>query len=178
MVLLGARPTRPEPEYGWIRPGELLSETAAGPVFRVGGFVEKPEPERARRCLAAGWLWNTFVFATTLPTLLEIGRDCLPSVDDRLKHVAAFTGTPHESWAIRQAFALVPRCDFSRAVLQQCPSGLAVSPLPRLTWCDLGTPARVVGVVKGLPVRPPWMSGGRRTINALASVLQESPQAD
>src|SRR5258707_963870 len=52
MVLLGAPPTRPEPEYGWIRPGEWIGDTGAGPVFRVGGFVEKPEPERARRCLA------------------------------------------------------------------------------------------------------------------------------
>jgi mannose-1-phosphate guanylyltransferase len=178
MVLLGAPPTRPEPEYGWIRPGEWIADTAAGPVFRVGGFVEKPEPERARRCLAMGWLWNTFVFATTLPALLEIGRECLPSVDERLKHIAAFNRTPHESWAIRQAYALAPTCDFSRAVLQRCPPGLAVSPLPRLTWCDLGTPARVVGVVKGLSVRPPWMSGGRRTINALASVLQELSEAN
>ena len=173
MVLLGAPPTRPEPEYGWIKPGELLGETAAGPVFSVGCFQEKPELEWARWCLTKGWLWNTFVFATTLPALLDIGRDCLPSVDDRLKRIAAFTKTPHESWAIRQAYALAPTCDFSRAVLQQCPPGLAVSPLPRLTWCDLGTPVRVVEVVKSLPVRPPWMSGGRRTVSALASVLQE-----
>jgi mannose-1-phosphate guanylyltransferase len=173
MVLLGAPPTRPEPEYGWINPGESLGGTTAGPIFRVGGFLEKPEPEQARWCLTKGWLWNTFVFATTLPALLDIGRDCLPSVDGRLKHIAAFTRTPHESWAIRQAYALAPTCDFSRAVLQQCPPGLAVSPLPRLTWCDLGTPARVVGVVKSLAVQPPWMSGGRRTVNALASKLQE-----
>jgi mannose-1-phosphate guanylyltransferase len=176
LVLLGAPPTRPEQGYGWIQPTELLDQTVAGPVFGVGGFLEKPDQERARWCLAKGWLWNTFVFATTLPALLDIGRDCLPSVDGRLKHIAAFTKTPHEAWAIRQAYALAPACDFSRAVLQQCPPGLAVSPLPRLTWCDLGTPARVVGVVKGLSVRPTWMSG-RRTIKALGSVLEGAQQA-
>lgn len=175
MVLLGAPPTRPESEYGWIKPGAPFDDTTGGPIYRVGGFVEKPEPEHARWCLEKGWLWNTFVFAASLPTLLEVGRQSLPSVDARMRHIAAFTGGPHEAWAIRQAFALAPACDFSRAVLQECPPGLAVSPLPRLTWCDLGTPARVVGVVKSLPIRPPWITGGgRRTRVALASVLEES----
>jgi len=177
LVLMGAPPSRPEPGYGWIEPGDLLEETAAGRVFSVRGFLEKPDPEGALHCLARGWLWNTFVFATTLPALLQIGRDWLPAVEERLRHIAPFLRTPHESWAIRQAYALAPRCDFSRAILQRGPAGLSVAPVDRLTWSDLGTPARVVGVVKGLSIRPPWMSGGRRTMSALASVLRDTAEA-
>jgi mannose-1-phosphate guanylyltransferase len=171
LVLLGAPPTHPETEYGWIKPGEPLGETSTGPISAVKAFWEKPDTEHARRCLHAGWLWNTFVFATALPTLFDIGRDLLPAVDARLRQLAVFAKT-HEAWAIRQTYALAPTCDFSRAVLQQCPSSLAVSPLLRLTWSDLGTPARVIQTAQHLLVRPPWMSGGRRTLNALAAVMQ------
>ena len=51
--LLGAPPTRPEPEYGWIRPGEWIGDTAAGPVFRVGGFVEMGTDAEAQAAIQA-----------------------------------------------------------------------------------------------------------------------------
>lgn len=175
MVLLGARPTTPEPEYGWIKPGTPLSETTDGLVCRVQGFLEKPAVETAQRCLTTGWLWNTFAFVTTLPTLLDAGQEFLPAVDARLKLINAFARSRHEGWAIRQAYSLAPKSDFSRAVLERCPSCLAVSPLPPLTWSDLGTPRRVVAAASSLPVRPLWMTSGRRTVNALTAIFQSPP---
>ena len=172
LVLLGARPTAPEPEYGWVRPGTALGETSDGPICRVQGFLEKPEPESAERCMSSGWLWNTFAFVTTLPTLLDAGHEYLPDVDDRLNLIAAFSGSRHEGWAVRQAFSLIPSSDFSRGVLERCPSWLGVSRLPDVTWSDLGTPRRLVGIASRLPVRPMWLTPGRKTANTLAAVLE------
>ena len=45
VVLLGVRPDRAEEGYGWIEPGEPLPGVAG--CARVGGFWEKPPPERA-----------------------------------------------------------------------------------------------------------------------------------
>jgi mannose-1-phosphate guanylyltransferase len=172
LILLGARPTSPEPEYGWVRPGPPIGETSDGPIRRVQGFLEKPEPESAQRCMSAGWLWNTFAFVTTLPTLLDAGHEFLPDVDDRLNLIGAFSGSRHQGWAVRQAYSLIPTTDFSRGVLERCPAWLGVSRLPGLTWSDLGTPRSVVGIANSLPVRPLWMMGGRKTADVLASVLQ------
>jgi mannose-1-phosphate guanylyltransferase len=172
LVLLGARPTAPEPEYGWVRPGAALGETSDGPICRVQGFLEKPEPESAQRCMSTGWLWNTFAFVTSLPTLLDAGHEFLPDVDDRLNLIAAFSGSRHESWAVRQAYSLIQSRDFSRGVLERCPTWLSVSRLPHLMWSDLGTPRRVVGIASSLPVRPLWLTPGRRTAVALAAVMQ------
>jgi len=174
MILLGARPTSPEPEYGWIKPGTPLGETSDGPISRVQNFLEKPQVEHAQQCLAAGWLWNTFVLVTTLPTLLDVGQEFLPAVDGRLKLIGAFTRSRHEGWAIRQAYALAPSADFARAVLERHPACLAVSSLPPLNWSDLGTPRRVVRVASGLPIRPVWMTAGRSTVRTLTSVLWEN----
>jgi mannose-1-phosphate guanylyltransferase len=140
LVLMGAQPSAPEPEYGWIEPGEALSQTAAPLVHRVHRFWEKPAAEQARSLMANGCLWNTFVFIAKVSTLLEAGRMFLPQLTESLKR-AASTG-PHS--AIEQAFAAAPPADFSRAVLERCPPFLAVSPLRSLTWSDLGTPERVL----------------------------------
>jgi mannose-1-phosphate guanylyltransferase len=171
MVLLGALPTSPEPEYGWVRPGTAIGETTHGPICRVQGFLEKPEQQNAERCLATGWLWNTFAFAASLPTLLAAGREFLPEVDDRLGLLVAFSGSRHEGWAVRQAYSMIPTSDFSRRILERCLTWLGVSRLPGLTWSDLGTPRRVIGIATGLPQRPLWMASGRKTAAMLGSLF-------
>jgi mannose-1-phosphate guanylyltransferase len=173
LVLLGARPTTPESEYGWIKPGTPIGETTDGPVCRVQGFLEKPSRESAERCMATGWLWNTFAFATSVPTLLDAGKEFLPAVDARLGLIGAFSRSRHEGWAIRQAYSLIPKVDFSRNILERMPACLAVSSLPRLMWSDLGTARRVVDVANRMQIRPPWMTSGRTTVKVLSSVLSQ-----
>jgi hypothetical protein len=46
--------------------------------------------------------------------------------------------------------ALMPKINFSRAVLEPCPPALATSTVRRLTWSDLGTPRRALGLVRRL----------------------------
>jgi mannose-1-phosphate guanylyltransferase len=157
MVLLGARPTEPQTEYGWVEPGEPIEWTAGGPLFRVRRFWEKPSPEAARARLAGGCLWNTFVFTAKAATLIETGRECLPSLHDRLQQIEPFAGTEDEAWAIRQAYSLAPGANFSRSVLEPCPPGLAVSPLPAITWSDCGTAERVVQSLRRAGICPPWL---------------------
>ncbi|HEV8441235.1 MAG TPA: sugar phosphate nucleotidyltransferase [Methylomirabilota bacterium] len=167
LVLVGARPTEPDLDYGWIKPGEQLALVSAGPICRVRGFWEKPDPDKAHHCLAAGWLWNTMVFAVKAETLIEAGWEFLPTFLERLTRSTAFAGTPHEAWAIRQAYALAPTSDFSRSLLQDCPSFLAVSQLPPLTWSDLGTPARAMQVLGTLGIRSPRTVDPRTKVAAL-----------
>jgi mannose-1-phosphate guanylyltransferase len=156
IVLLGVQPTDPEPEYGWIEPGERIGWTARGPLYRIARFQEKPSGQAASTLLATGGLWNTFVLVASASTLIGAGRACVPELHDRLARLATFVGTEHEAWAIRQAYTLVPRTNFSRAVLEACPQRLAVAKVPGLMWCDLGTPTRVERTLAALGVSPPW----------------------
>lgn len=61
LVLLGAYATGPEVEYGWIELGIPLDSTDDRRVWEVRRFWEKPSEEKARVCLEAGCLWNTFI---------------------------------------------------------------------------------------------------------------------
>jgi len=157
MVLVGAEPTEPETEYGWIEPGERVGWTDRGPLYRIRRFQEKPSAAIARKLLAAGCLWNTFVIVAGVSALIAAGRACVPDLHERLSRIAAFAGTEHEAWAIRQAYALAPSANFSSSVLQFCPGPLAVTKVAGLTWCDLGTPARVVKTLASQGMSPPWL---------------------
>jgi mannose-1-phosphate guanylyltransferase len=157
LVVLGAPASDPEVEYGWIEPGALVDRAPCGPVRKIRRFWEKPSESTTRICLQAGCLWNTLVLVANVETLLEAGREKLPDLDDRLGRIAPFAGTTDEPWAVRQAYALMPNANFSRAILEPCPSWLAVSCLPPMIWSDLGTPRRVFDLLRRVPVRPPWL---------------------
>jgi mannose-1-phosphate guanylyltransferase len=158
IVLLGAEPTEPETDYGWIELGATLPGSGRHPVYRVLRFQEKPAQAVATELFRSGALWNTSVFAGCAATLVDAGRACLPSLHDRLARLATFLGTEHEQWALRQAYELAPRANFSRAVLERSPQRLAVMRLSAVAWRDLGTPRRVIETLDELGIRPDWLA--------------------
>lgn len=155
-ILLGAQPTDPEPEYGWVEPGEMLGRVALGPLHRVRRFWEKPSPEIARACLAAGCLWNTFVVVAKASTLIDLGRRFLPGLHSQLARIARFADTEDEPRAIQEAYLLAADANFSYAILGRCPPLLVLSRLPALTWCDWGTPERVLKSLSRIGIASPW----------------------
>lgn len=156
VILLGAQPTDPDREYGWIEPGEPLGQMAIGPLYRVRRFWEKPTVETARVCLARGGLWNTFVAVAKASTLIDLGRQWLPDLHGRFARLARFADTVDESRAVQEAYLAIPSINFSKAVLDRCPPSLIVSRLPALTWRDWGTPERVLRSLRRHGVSPPW----------------------
>jgi len=160
IVLFGARPTEPETDYGWIEPGESLAWTPAGSLHRVRRFWEKPSGDTADACLAGGCLWNTFVVAARASTLVEAGRQLLPELHQRLASIAPFADTREEAPGIERAYAVAPTANFSRSILGRRPPGLAVSQLPAITWCDWGTPERVLQSLGRAGISPSWAAPG------------------
>lgn len=152
IVLLGAQPTEPEVEYGWIEPGDALGTVSTGAVRTVRQFWEKPSLARATMCLRAGHLWNTSVVVGKAQAFLEAGRRGTPELIDALDD-AARAG---EVDSLRHAYDRMPKANFSRSVLEACPEALAVAKLPRLAWSDLGSPRRVMEIMDRLGIRPPW----------------------
>ena len=155
LVLLGAHPTSPEVEYGWIELGRPLDSRDGRQMWEARRFWEKPAAERARLCLEAGCLWNTLVLVGTATVFLRAAREAVPEVCERLAQAVPFFETNAEAWA--QAYALIPRADFSRAILEPCPPSLAVAAVPRLMWSDLGSPRRVFEILGGTSESAPWV---------------------
>jgi len=167
-VLAAAVPTEVETEYGWIEPGARIGEGMGHPVRRVLKFVEKPPLDEARAMVGGGWLWNTLVLVGRVAVLIELGWRTLPALSDRLARIKPFADSADEAWALQQAYLLAAKASFSRAVLEACPSVLAVSPLPpTVSWSDWGTPDRVLRSFRGAKVVPPWVGDAERLGTAI-----------
>jgi mannose-1-phosphate guanylyltransferase len=143
-VLLGIEPDRPETQYGWIEPGELIVGHSGAPTYRVRRFCEKPYPSLARRLLAAGGLWNSFVVVAQPGALRNLIAEAVPALTQVMAPVDVRVGTRWESEAARAAYAQMPAIDFSRHVLQPLASHLAVMPVSRAIWDDVGEPSRAI----------------------------------
>ncbi|MEQ1690117.1 MAG: mannose-1-phosphate guanylyltransferase [Gemmatimonas sp.] len=80
LVTVGIVPSRPDPGFGYIQPGEVLRDR----VRRVARFVEKPDRARAAVMVADGYLWNSGIFAWRVGDLLDEIRAHTPEVQPAL----------------------------------------------------------------------------------------------
>jgi len=143
VVLLGVAPDRPEVEYGWIEPAELMLGEWPWPIYRVRRFWEKPSLPVAQRLEQAGCLWNSFVIAAQPSTLEKMIRRATPELFDAFAPIRTRLGTPWEDDAARAVYGRLSSTDLSRHVFQASVESLAVLPVSGVGWNDLGDPARV-----------------------------------
>ncbi|MHB1069394.1 MAG: mannose-1-phosphate guanylyltransferase [Gemmatimonadaceae bacterium] len=68
LVAVGVRPSRVEPAFGYIRPGDPVDEQhtlADGGVHEVAAFIEKPSEAEAMLHISAGALWHAGILVGT-----------------------------------------------------------------------------------------------------------------
>jgi mannose-1-phosphate guanylyltransferase len=92
LVTVGIVPSRPDPGFGYIQPGEPVRDE----VRHVARFVEKPDVARAEQLVRDGFLWNSGIFAWRVGDLLdEVERltpEVWPALADHGDDLAAFFG--------------------------------------------------------------------------------------
>ncbi|MFL5562105.1 MAG: mannose-1-phosphate guanylyltransferase [Gemmatimonadaceae bacterium] len=76
LVTVGIVPTRPDPGFGYIQPGDDVD----GDARRVVRFVEKPSREVAERMVRDGYLWNSGIFVWRAGDLIDEVRAHTPEV--------------------------------------------------------------------------------------------------
>ncbi|MEP6780410.1 MAG: sugar phosphate nucleotidyltransferase, partial [Gemmatimonadaceae bacterium] len=74
LVVIGASPTRSEPQFGYLLPGTRLNKNVGiedGGACKVQHFVEKPSAHLADTLIAEGAWWNTGIFVWQARTVLD-----------------------------------------------------------------------------------------------------------
>jgi mannose-1-phosphate guanylyltransferase len=76
LVTVGVVPTRPDPGFGYIQPGDEIERGAR----RVTRFVEKPDRTRAESMWQDGYLWNSGIFVWRVGDFLDDVRRLTPEI--------------------------------------------------------------------------------------------------
>ena len=128
LVTVGVVPTRPDPGFGYIEPGDSVSK-AEPDVRRVARFIEKPTRERAAEMVNKGYLWNSGIFAWRVGDFLDEVRALAPEISPALQQY------PDK---LEKFFAAVPKpVPVDTAVLERSKKVLVVP--GDFGWDDVGT---------------------------------------
>jgi mannose-1-phosphate guanylyltransferase/mannose-6-phosphate isomerase len=138
VVVLGVRPDRPEPGYGYIR-----CEGDEAESLRVAEFVEKPDAVTARRYVDSGdYYWNSGMFVVRASVWLHALQRFRPDIADATRR--SWQGRQRDASFVRPDSALfeaIPAESVDYAVMEKCP-GQADLPIRMVPldagWSDLG----------------------------------------
>lgn len=155
VVVLGIRPDRPEPGYGYIAPAQLVpTRSGSGDAFRVAAFREKPTRELAASLLSQGGLWNSFVMVFKIGRMLELLRWVAAP---EFEHMWRLSGNASR---VTEIYRDLRPWNFSTQVLARIPQHLVVLRVDGVHWSDWGTRESIEQTLKTLKKSPPWLSYG------------------
>ena len=143
IVLLGVRPQKNEPGYGWIEPTRELYSDGETKVFNVKKFIEKPDSTLSRHLIKSGCLINTFVMVGKCSTFIKYFYRCIPELFDAFQPIRSQFGTSNEEITIRRFYKYLPSANFSKYVLERIPHHLNVLEVPDVYWSDWGDEHRI-----------------------------------
>lgn len=134
IVTFGLHPQHPATGFGYIQPGEQLSEA----VRKVTRFVEKPDLATARRYLEDGYLWNSGNFAFLATSLFEALNRFDPATSEgaALAHDRAVE-TDGRIHLDAESFARTTKISLDFAVMERTDRAAVVS--AAFDWSDLGS---------------------------------------
>lgn len=135
ILMMGIKPTRPEPGYGYIQMGEKCESKN---VYTIQSFVEKPEREFARMFMESGeFFWNTGIILTNAVYLRQCLRELFfemfaPGMCENntytIDQVLGF---------IERNYASLPNIAIDQGVLQQAENVYVMQ--CDFGWADIGT---------------------------------------
>jgi mannose-1-phosphate guanylyltransferase / mannose-6-phosphate isomerase len=135
LVTFGIVPERGETGYGYIAPGDALSDCAG--TRAVARFIEKPSAHDAERYVSAGYLWNSGIFMFGAAAFIDELNRLRPDMVVACRE--ALTGAKTDADFIRldrTAFESCPADSIDYAVMEHTARG-AVVPVS-MGWSDLG----------------------------------------
>ena len=122
LVTVGIVPTRPDPGFGYIQPGEAVNGAR-----RLARFVEKPDPATAERFIREGFLWNSGIFVWRVGDLRREIEAHAPEIAPALR------SAPNAE----EFFATVTPISIDHAVMERSASALVFE--GDFAWDDVGT---------------------------------------
>ena len=134
IVTFGIKPTEPKTSYGYIRPGETISDG----VHTVRQFVEKPDAATAARYVSEGYLWNSGNFLFRADVLLSEIERLEPDISSAVKVAVARASDDLGFLRLQpEAFMRAPQKSIDYAVMEKTDRAAVVT--GNFRWSDVGS---------------------------------------
>ena len=135
LLVMGVKPSRPEPGYGYIQLGDLSCKPD---VFAVKSFTEKPEREFATMFMQSGeFYWNTGIFQSNVRCLLQSFEGIFPEVLRALRYEKVDYTYEEEMAYVTENYPRYPNLSLDYAILEQSRDVFVMK--CDFGWADLGT---------------------------------------
>jgi mannose-1-phosphate guanylyltransferase len=151
IVLLGIKPSQPEPEYGYILPNGKLRSLGPLDIHGVESFIEKPEERRAIEFADHGALWNSMVMVFETRTFLSLVSFFAPALHRSFQRIYRAIGTSAESVVVEDCYREMTPLNFSKGLLEAIAvehRRLAVIPVHGVLWSDWGSAPRIMEILQ------------------------------
>lgn len=143
IVIVGAKPTRPESGYGYIQLGDRIAEG----IYAVRRFKEKPTVRTASRYLKSGkYLWNTGIFVWRCDLFLQELSKHMPGLYTQMESIRKSLGTSKEQEAISNAYSHIHPISIDYGLMEKVRVSIAVK--AGFDWEDLGSWTSLKAVCK------------------------------
>jgi len=139
IYLLGAQPEEADPALGYILPWFDSKHTPIGAY----AFIERPQEPEALKLINRGALWNTFIIAASLETLLSAYEPRFEPQLESMRRILEAEKLNGDRGLLNAEYLKWPSLDFSREILEQNIDAVQVLRLPVCGWTELGTVSKI-----------------------------------
>ena len=135
VLVMGIKPTRPEPGYGYIQIGDYAD---FDDIYKVKSFTEKPERDFARMFMESGeWYWNTGMFLSNVHYLGMCLYKFLPVVLRNFDEIKSDWTIQEEVAYVQENFSRYPNLSIDLGILEK--SDNVYVKKCEFGWADMGT---------------------------------------
>ncbi len=138
MVTLGMKATRPETGYGYIKADLSYASSRRKSIYRVDGFIEKPDLEHAKEYYAQNsYFWNSGIFIWSATTVVNAFRVYQAQMSRLFEGLWNVYDTPEEQARIDEVYPQCESISVDYAIMEKA-EDFFVRPSD-FGWSDLGS---------------------------------------
>jgi mannose-1-phosphate guanylyltransferase len=138
IVTLGIKPANPATRFGYIQLGDEVTCKNGTQIFKVRGFTEKPDKQKASEFISSGkYLWNSGIFIWPTSLLFEMISRFAPDIYDALSDIDDVIGTLMEEEMAEQIYSNMRSVSIDYAIMERAEDVMVIP--ADVGWNDMGT---------------------------------------
>lgn len=129
----------PNPNYGYVKLGELHKKIDQTEIYNLDSFTEKPDTETAKKFIESGnYLWNTGIYVWKANILLNHYKQLQPTTYSKLIQMMEAYDTKDQDKIIQNIYPTLEKISIDYAIMEKVDPKEVKIIKADLDWSDIG----------------------------------------